>query len=174
MFPLSKYSIYYNSIIRKALNSTRDKTQEYFERHHILPKCLGGSNKQDNLVLLTPREHFICHALLVKMYKDQSFERSKLLHAFMLMKGKNSKQIRYINAKIYDSLKKEFSENQRKRMTGRKISPEHKDKIGLARKGKKMSQETKNIIAEKAKLRKRKPFTPEQKLNISRGMKRLE
>jgi len=37
------------------------------ERHHIVPKCLGGSNDESNLVYLTPEEHFVAHQLLVKM-----------------------------------------------------------------------------------------------------------
>jgi len=28
----------------------------YSENHHIIPKCLGGSNDQENLVRLTPKE----------------------------------------------------------------------------------------------------------------------
>ena len=38
------------------------------EVHHIVPKCLGGSNKKENLVELTAREHFICHRLLCEIY----------------------------------------------------------------------------------------------------------
>ena len=38
----------------------------YYEKHHIIPKSLGGSNCKDNLVHLTPREHYIAHLLLWK------------------------------------------------------------------------------------------------------------
>ena len=37
---------------------------EYCERHHILPKCMGGGNERDNLIDLYAREHFIAHKLL--------------------------------------------------------------------------------------------------------------
>jgi hypothetical protein len=40
----------------------------YKEIHHIIPRCMGGSDKADNLVNLTPEEHFIAHQLLVKIY----------------------------------------------------------------------------------------------------------
>lgn len=40
----------------------------YYERHHIVPRCMGGTNEKSNLVLLTCREHFLAHWLLVKMY----------------------------------------------------------------------------------------------------------
>jgi hypothetical protein len=42
----------------------------YMERHHILPKCLGGNNDPTNLVFLTGREHFIAHLLLTFIHKN--------------------------------------------------------------------------------------------------------
>lgn len=41
----------------------------YYEKHHIIPKSLGGTNDNDNLVLLTAREHYIAHLLLYYHYK---------------------------------------------------------------------------------------------------------
>ena len=43
----------------------------YYERHHIVPKWLGGGDSPDNLVLLTAREHYIAHYLLFKHYQDK-------------------------------------------------------------------------------------------------------
>lgn len=37
---------------------------EYHERHHIVPKCMGGTNEEDNLIDLFAREHFEAHRLL--------------------------------------------------------------------------------------------------------------
>ena len=37
---------------------------EYCERHHIVPKCLGGGNEEENLIDLFAREHFEAHRLL--------------------------------------------------------------------------------------------------------------
>lgn len=55
----------YDAIVARALNdTTRSKQTGVFELHHIVPKCLGGGDEASNLVLLTPREHFICHLLL--------------------------------------------------------------------------------------------------------------
>lgn len=39
---------------------------EYKERHHIIPKCMNGSNDKDNLIDLYAKEHFIAHKLLAK------------------------------------------------------------------------------------------------------------
>lgn len=56
------YEKRYHDIISSRVNLKREKSANfYFELHHILPKSLGGTNAADNLVLLTPKEHFICH-----------------------------------------------------------------------------------------------------------------
>ena len=62
------YKKHYNLLVEKAiLNNTQHKSN--YEKHHIIPSSLGGSNDIDNLVLLTPKEHFIAHFLLLKIYK---------------------------------------------------------------------------------------------------------
>lgn len=59
------YERIYKSIIEKrALNHPFG----VFERHHVIPRCMGGSDNDGNIVSLTPREHFICHHLLAKIY----------------------------------------------------------------------------------------------------------
>lgn len=103
------YKFVYNCIISKAKNRT--ELSEYYEKHHILPKSLGGSNDETNLVKLTAREHFICHWLLVKMYEKGSVERKKMLFAFWRMKSNpddNGK--RYINSRAYETFRMEFAQ----------------------------------------------------------------
>ena len=64
----------YEDIIKRAQNENRqrvsstNKDHQYYEEHHILPRCLGGLDVKENLVLLTLREHFLCHKLLVYIY----------------------------------------------------------------------------------------------------------
>lgn len=41
-----------------------------YEEHHIIPRCMGGGDTKDNLVLLTIREHFTAHILLAKSYPE--------------------------------------------------------------------------------------------------------
>jgi len=59
----------YESIIQKAKSENRikinrdDKNYIYYENHHIIPKCLNGTNEENNLVLLTVKEHYIYHKL---------------------------------------------------------------------------------------------------------------
>ena len=58
------YQKIYDSLIQKRLDNPITKAQIYCESHHILPRCLGGSDDKSNLVNLTAREHFIAHKLL--------------------------------------------------------------------------------------------------------------
>ncbi len=58
------YQAAYDRLIAKA--RARAKPESYTERHHVVPKSLGGSNDASNLVDLTAREHFVAHLLLAK------------------------------------------------------------------------------------------------------------
>ena len=60
------YELKYWEIINNALKRDNNLILEV-EKHHILPRSEGGSNKKTNLVELTLREHFIVHMLLIKM-----------------------------------------------------------------------------------------------------------
>ena len=67
------YEKIYNQIIEKAKLENRIKNDNiYYERHHIIPKCLGGTNKKENLVLLTGKEHYMCHKLLTYIYPNNA------------------------------------------------------------------------------------------------------
>ena len=63
------YQKIYENIIQKVRFLNRIKLKKdnpnyiYYERHHILPVCLGGNNNEKNLILLTAKEHYICHKL---------------------------------------------------------------------------------------------------------------
>lgn len=62
----NRYGIIYYSIIEKARYENRSKKDDYYETHHIVPRSMGGTNQKTNLVLLTAREHYIVHLLLVR------------------------------------------------------------------------------------------------------------
>ena len=61
------YAAIYDGLIARARGRSR---HGYMERHHIVPKCMGGSNRKDNLVYLTAKEHFIAHKLLVRIHPN--------------------------------------------------------------------------------------------------------
>lgn len=171
MFLDNKYTKYYHAITSNAKHQQRSKSDGYFESHHIIPRSLGGSNKKENLVLLTAREHFICHLLLVKMFSRKSNQYNKMLHAIMLFKGTNSYQTRYINSRLYEAIKKDYSEIRSAATKGKPLSTEHRNKISKALQGHIISQETKEIISKKASTRIRKPFSDEYKQRMSEIMK---
>jgi hypothetical protein len=62
------YTKHYNSLILKA--QSRPFPEGYTEKHHIIPRCLGGSNAKANIAILTGREHFVAHLLLRRMYPN--------------------------------------------------------------------------------------------------------
>lgn len=91
LFIYNKYTRWYYSIINRAKNRV---ISDYTEKHHIIPKSLGGSNDPSNLVKLTAREHFICHMLLTKMVNGKF--RQKMVHAWWAMSTlKKDCQLRY-------------------------------------------------------------------------------
>jgi len=107
------YKAIYYKIIENAKKETDNGHRQlgYFEKHHILPKSLGGSNDKNNLVKLTAREHFICHWLLVKMYNKGTIERNKMLCALWRMNnnGAPDQKEHYINSRAYETLRIEFA-----------------------------------------------------------------
>lgn len=75
----------------------------YVEKHHIVPKAEGGSNKKDNLVRLTAREHYVCHLLLAKIYGD--FEMYLAVQR-MQSKSKTHKREFRFNSRLFEAMKK--------------------------------------------------------------------
>ena len=81
----------YNDFIQNIID-TRGQWNipkgEYFEVHHILPRCLGGlpkrsnrTSKHDNLIWLYAREHYIAHKLLA----EENPDNIKLVSAYWHM-----------------------------------------------------------------------------------------
>lgn len=128
--------MWYFSIINNA--RSREKNIGYVERHHIVPRSLGGTNKKENLVILTAREHFICHRLLVKITRNT--DRVKMAYAMRCMMNlENEYQVRYkINSFKYKTLKTETSEILSGRLSG----------VNNPYYGKKHTDETKTKMSE--------------------------
>lgn len=94
--------------VKRVLNyGSENPEYVYYEKHHIKPRSLGGTDEEENLVLLTAREHFLAHYLLCKIYKEGP-EHYKMLCSFMYSKfgsGGQHKEIK--SSRIYEKLKKE-------------------------------------------------------------------
>jgi hypothetical protein len=172
MFINNKYTRWYDSIVNKAKNSNRNKKDGYFEAHHIIPKCVGGTET----VLLTAKEHFICHWLLVKMVNTKK-HYYQMANAINKMRANNSHQKRNYTSAQYEVMKKYASINAhhslcspviRKKMkdnhpskkdnyvapfSGKKHSLQTKMKmstnISKSKKGKGWSEQQKNILTKK-------------------------
>lgn len=74
----------YTEIYKRIIGRARSRVlaeNVYIEKHHIIPKCLGGSDDDWNIVPLTAQEHFVAHQLLVKIYPTH---KGLLFGAFML------------------------------------------------------------------------------------------
>lgn len=109
-FTQSKYNIWYEKLIQNA--KTRSKPHGYTERHHIIPRSLGGTNDKNNLVDLTAREHYIAHLLLWKMKFSSISNHNKMtmaLHVMVNGSG-NIKQARsyLVPARLYEAHRKEL------------------------------------------------------------------
>lgn len=73
----------------------------FVEKHHILPKCMGGNNSIDNLILLPVRAHYIAHYFLHKAYPNNN----KLSLAFAMMIVNNRSQNRKMSSRFYEIAK---------------------------------------------------------------------
>ncbi len=142
------YQQLYNDIIQKAKSQNRQKGQGvYYEKHHITPKCVGGTNDQSNLVLLTAREHFICHKLLVEIYDHNS---SLVAALWMMSFAKTYNRGYRVGAREYERLRKQFIENfsgENHPMFGKTPTEETRKKLSEARIGKNFSEEHKRNLS---------------------------
>jgi len=108
------YQRIYDAIIERGKNRT---LTGYQESHHIVPRCLNGTDDKDNLVSLTPEEHYLCHLLLVKIYPNNI----KLVKAAMFMVSSNNNVKR--NNKAYGWLKRQYSDYMRGPNNPQKLNP---------------------------------------------------
>lgn len=98
------YKRVYDSICKRGLQV---REGEYFERHRILPGCMGGKYVDSNTTMLTAREHYIVHWILCKMYPTNR----RLVYAFNSMCRKSVNQKRVISSFAFAAARKLFSEN---------------------------------------------------------------
>jgi hypothetical protein len=168
-----KYKKHYDNLINRAKNRILN---EYSEKHHILPRCLGGSDNQDNLVQLTAEEHFVAHQLLIKIYPNEP----KLAYAALIMTtDKNGNRV---NNKLFGWLRRELAKaisitntaNAKERtrksgetQRGKKLSSEHKEKLSLAGQGRSHSEETKQKMSISAKNRSEETKQKRNKMHSS-------
>lgn len=162
----NKYTRIYYDIIDRAKSRTLP-LETYTEKHHVIPRSIGGNNSKNNIVTLTAREHFICHWLLPKMTYGKS--RRSMSHALrmMLAASPGRQDERYIpKPKKYELVKKLANEASK----GRPCSPETREKIRQGNlKRPPRTEETRQKLSEAA--RRRKGFTPEGRARVVEASK---
>jgi hypothetical protein len=177
------YQKTYESIIQnaKALNRIKvfkdNPNYVYYERHHIIPKCLNGTNKKENLVLLTAKEHFVCHKLLTHIYQNN---RGIALGYYRMTFSKRYDNI--ISGKDYQHAKELFNSIPISKETRLKSSISHKDQIPWNKgqtyieifgeeKGIKLKEKMCKPKSLETKLKMKKPKSQEHKRKLSESHK---
>jgi len=141
------HSKIYNQIIERGKLRI---LESYTEKHHIIPKCMGGTNDNNNLVELTAREHFICHKLLTEIYPEQTglrYATFRMTHSKMA----NGKKRNYIvGAREYQRLRLLISKIASDRAKLQKHSKEVRKKISESLKGHYVSNESRKKMSASA------------------------
>ncbi len=171
------YQKHYNKLIDRATNRL---LESYTEKHHIIPKCMDGSNDIENIVQLTAREHFVAHLLLAKIHGGKLWHAANMMSNFKKYTSKNYTWVKENHAlEISKSMIGRVAWNK-----GIPCSEEQKRKQSEKMKGKpgphgSQTKEHKRKISEKLKGntngrgnkgKKRKPLSKEHRRNISVGV----
>lgn|SRR3990167_2095974 len=158
------YAHHYKKLIARA----RDRVLKgYSERHHVIPKCMGGGNESWNLVELTAEEHYVAHQLLCRMHPTNS----------LLIYGAVSMAKRCSGNKAYGWLRRRNALARSTAMMGnnRRGGPrslEWREKIGAAHRGKTLSAEHRAKLSMSHRGHKPSPETLVKMALSQRGTKR--
>lgn len=140
----------YFTIINRNKETQKDITKKsqltgYFEKHHIIPKSMGGSNIKENTVFLSAEDHFKCHKLLIKMVISDK-DRGKMWSSLWRMMNKQSRNQNRdftFTDQEYATARMKHAEEHRNRMLGdnnpfknKKHTDETKKRMSESKKGK--------------------------------------
>ncbi len=162
MYLQNKYTKWYYSIIQNA-QARILPLNVYFEKHHVIPRSLGGNNKHTNIAKLTPKEHFVCHLLLTKMTSGN--DMYKMRHAlWMLTNVKKIGKGRYTpTGRMYDYVRKCHNEAIKLSWTDEKRKQQSKKLKEFNSKVDKASKWHQNKIAKIKQCQKTKVWTEKAK-----------
>ena len=164
---------------------------DYFEIHHIFPKSLCESDFEktdnNNLVVLTAKEHYIAHLLLWKFTDNKklalAFEYMNLTTSNLPNRWTNSNLFEKYKIQLQQTYKNNYKKENHPRF-GAILSEETKSKISNSLKGFVVSEETKNKISKTLLINSSKPdyvapnkgrkFSDEYKINMSNICKKVK
>lgn len=147
----------YGRIYARLIDRSRGRIVDgYTERHHILPRCLGGGDEKTNIAVLTAEEHYVAHQLLVRLHP---YDLGILSAAHVMTTARHPG--RSAN-KLYGWLRRRMAVAQ----TGQKRPPEVGQKIAAKLRGRTLSPEqiAKTTVKIRGLVR-----SPEARANISTG-----
>ena len=98
------YERIYNQLCERSL--ARKWQRFTYEKHHITPKSMGGSDAKSNLAILTPREHALAHLLLVRFLTGE--HKAKMIYALKSMIGYRNSNRQQLTSRQYDLLRKAY------------------------------------------------------------------
>jgi hypothetical protein len=156
----NKYRNIYIRLIIRCQNMTDQELSGYNEKHHILPKCLGGDNTKSNIVVMPVRYHIMAHIVLTKAFP----EYPGLRYALLLITSEGTKNnqakrtsfgLKTFSTRTLAKVREEATEKLKE--LGR--SEEHCRKLSEAAKGRKLSEEQKRKISESGRGLKRSEET---------------
>lgn len=109
------YEKLYKNIV-KTHGYISKPTEGYYERHHIVPACIGGKNDAENLIYISARCHLLLHWLLCRIYP----KNIKLAHAFFMMcTMSNDRQQRVIpKSRVFEEARRRKSQAQSQLLKG--------------------------------------------------------
>lgn len=137
MLIIPKENETYELYIQRILDSRKNikDENEYQEKHHIVPKCMDGSNDKDNLIYLYAQEHYYAHKLLA-LENPENYGCVAAWHKMQNPVNANQQRRYVIEAEEYAQARKMFSKLHSERMRGKNnpnygkvFTQEWKDKI---------------------------------------------
>jgi hypothetical protein len=108
------YALIYQNFILDRQEKQPSKP-DYFERHHIVPKALGGTDDKSNLIDLTPEDHFFAHLLLAKIHGGRMWIAVKAMSKLVNKKNTNRESLKlrcdfgFVRRNIANAFREMFS-----------------------------------------------------------------
>lgn len=149
--------VYENLVQTRLVRGTVKKKGDGLNKHHIIPRGMGGEDIENNYVLLTFREHIIAHRLLARIYPNnnelqyaylrmiQSSHSNRKENTYKLDKEGNKIPVN-VSLKELEELRQKSVEYLRFINLGNKASEETKEILSQKHLGMKYSEDTKQRL----------------------------
>ena len=124
-FTCNKYLKRYIDLVSNRKTNLHAST-EYVEKHHIIPRSLGGPDESDNLVFLNFREHVLAHRLLTRITSGK--DRARMFTALIMMMG-TRKCTTKMHMKEAARVREEHAKSASAILKGRAKTADHVNKI---------------------------------------------